>query len=94
MSITKFLSKNNFPDKEKIDQIILRNPSPFILQTTTKDNIPEIFVGRNEEIKILVETIKRVVENQSCIAIYIEGPGGSGKSTLYGHIFRAIKQKK
>ncbi|MFX0073462.1 MAG: hypothetical protein ACFFAO_20480 [Candidatus Hermodarchaeota archaeon] len=88
------ISKRKFPDREKIDDIILRNPSPFILQTTTKSSIPEIFVGRIDEIKIIVETIKRVVENNSCIALYIEGPGGSGKSTLYGHVFRAIKQKK
>ena len=87
-------SKRTFPDKEKIDNVILRNPSPFILQTTTKSNIPEVFVGRTDEIKIIVETIKRVVENKSCVALYIEGAGGSGKSTLYGHIFRAIKQKK
>ncbi len=87
-------SKKSFPDKEKIDNIILRNPSPFILQTTTKSSIPEVFVGRTDEIKIIVETIKRVVENNSCIALYIEGAGGSGKSTLYGHIFRSIKQKK
>ena len=87
-------SKKLFPDKSRIDDIILRNPSPFILQTTTKSNIPEVFVGRIDEIKIIVETIKRVVENESCLALYIEGAGGSGKSTLYAHIFRAIKQKK
>lgn len=87
-------SRKIFPDKEKIDNIILRNPSPFILQTTTKSSIPEIFVGRNEEIKVLTETIKRVVENNSCVAISIEGAGGSGKSTLYAHIYRSVKQKK
>ena len=87
-------SKKLFPDKKRIDEIILRNPSPFILQTTTKSNIPEVFVGRTDEIKVIVETIKRVVENESCIGLYIEGAGGSGKSTLYAHIFRAIKQKK
>jgi len=87
-------SKKLFPDKNRIDEIILRNPSPFILQTTTKSSIPEVFVGRIDEIKIIVETIKRVVENENCIALYIEGAGGSGKSTLYSHIFRAIKQKK
>ncbi|MFX1503910.1 MAG: hypothetical protein ACFFDH_23310 [Promethearchaeota archaeon] len=87
-------SKKVFPDKHRIDEIILRNPSPFILQTTTKSNIPEIFVGRIDEIKVIVETIKSVVENESCLALYIEGAGGSGKSTLYGHVFRAIKQKK
>ncbi|MFW9830036.1 MAG: ATP-binding protein [Candidatus Thorarchaeota archaeon] len=87
-------SKKLFPDKTKIDEIILSNPSPFILQTTTKSSIPEVFVGRIDEIKIIVETIKRAVENESCIALYVEGAGGSGKSTLYGHIFRAIKQKK
>ena len=87
-------SKKLFPDKKRIDEIILRNPSPFILQTTTKSNIPEVFVGRTDEIKVIVETIKRVVDNESCIALYIEGAGGSGKSTLYAHVFRAIKQKK
>ena len=87
-------SKITFPDKSRVDDVILKNPSPFILQTTTKSNIPEVFVGRIDEIKIIVETIKRVVENNSCIALYIEGAGGSGKSTLYGHVFRAIKQKK
>ncbi|MHA1292581.1 MAG: hypothetical protein ACTSQJ_07945, partial [Promethearchaeota archaeon] len=90
----KIFSKKSFPDKEKIDEIILRNPSPFILQTTTRHNIPEVFVGRTNEINIIVETIKQVVENNSCIALYIEGAGGSGKSTLYAHIFRAIKQRK
>jgi len=87
-------SKKLFPDKKRIDEIILRNPSPFILQTTTKSNIPEVFVGRRDEIKVIVETIKRVVDNKSCVALYIEGAGGSGKSTLYAHVFRAIKQKK
>ena len=87
-------SKKLFPDKKRIDEIILRNPSPFILQTTTKSNIPEVFVGRRDEIKVIVETIKRVVDNESCVALYIEGAGGSGKSTLYAHVFRAIKQKK
>ncbi|MFX1296304.1 MAG: hypothetical protein ACFFD2_15815 [Promethearchaeota archaeon] len=87
-------SKKLFPDKNRIDEIILRNPSPFILQTTTKSSIPEVFIGRVDEIKVIVETIKRVVENESCIALYIEGAGGSGKSTLYGHVFRSIKQKK
>jgi len=87
-------SKKLFPDKNRIDEIILRNPSPFILQTTTKTSIPEVFIGRIDEIKIIVETIKRIVENESCIALYIEGAGGSGKSTLYAHVFRAIKQKK
>jgi len=87
-------SKKLFPDKKRIDEIILRNPSPFILQTTTKSNIPEVFVGRTDEIKVIVETIKRVVDNESCVALYIEGAGGSGKSTLYAHVFRAIKQKK
>ena len=86
--------KKLFPDKIRIDEIILRNPSPFILQTTTKSNIPEVFVGRRDEIKVIVETIKRVVDNESCVALYIEGAGGSGKSTLYAHVFRAIKQKK
>ena len=87
-------SKKLFPDKKRIDEIILRNPSPLILQTTTKSNIPEVFVGRRDEIKVIVETIKRVVDNKSCVALYIEGAGGSGKSTLYAHVFRAIKQKK
>ena len=87
-------SKRTFPDKNRVDDVILRNPSPFILQTTTKSNIPEVFVGRIDEIKIIVETIKRVVENNSCVALNIDGAGGSGKSTLYGHVFRAIKQKK
>jgi len=90
----RLFSKKLFPDKNRIDEIILRNPSPFILQTTTKSSIPEVFVGRIDEIKVIVETIKRVVENESCIALYVEGAGGSGKSTLYGHVFRAIKQKK
>jgi len=88
------LFSKRFPDKNRVDEVILRNPSPFILQTTTKSNIPEVFVGRIDEIKIIVETIKRVVENNSCVALNIDGAGGSGKSTLYGHVFRAIKQKK
>ncbi|MHA1762662.1 MAG: hypothetical protein ACTSYC_02760, partial [Promethearchaeota archaeon] len=89
-NINNFLAiKNTFPDREKFDKVILRNPSPFILQTTTKSNIPDIFVGRVDEIKIITENIKRVVNNKSCIAIYIEGAGGSGKSTLYAHVYRA-----
>lgn len=86
-------SKKLFPDKKRIDEIILRNPSPFILQTTTKSSIPDIFVGRIDEIKIIVETIKRVVQNNSCIALYIEGAGGSGKSTLYGQILGLLNKK-
>ena len=46
-------SKKLFPDKNRIDEIILRNPSPFILQTTTKSSIPEVFIGRIDEIKII-----------------------------------------
>ena len=89
-----FSSEETFPDKDKINNIILENNSPFILQTTTKRHIPEIFVGRKMELKAITDAIQNAIDNKSCIAMYIEGAGGSGKSTLYAHVFRAIKQKK
>jgi hypothetical protein len=88
-----FTSEKTFPDKEKIDEIIIENNSPFILQTTTKSHIPKIFVGRKKEMKTITEAIENSIDNKSCIAIYIIGAGGSGKSTLYAHVYNAIKHK-
>ena len=68
------------------DRKVLSKPSPFAQISYSKDRRIEIFVGRQRELGEMRQWVQNVAETRSSKAIKLTGPGGSGKSTLFGYL--------
>jgi hypothetical protein len=78
---------------DDLDSVILNVSSPFSDFRYAKMKMINGFVGRKEELKKIYSAIRLVSENNSTLAIKVSGPGGSGKSTLFGYLIQLIRSK-
>ncbi|MCU0846471.1 MAG: trifunctional serine/threonine-protein kinase/ATP-binding protein/SpoIIE family protein phosphatase [Spirochaetes bacterium] len=58
-----------------------------------KFNIPQILVGRQKEIEILIEVFNRISEGNSEI-VFVSGPPGVGKSALINELHKYVITKR
>ncbi|MBD3353112.1 MAG: hypothetical protein GF364_16645 [Candidatus Lokiarchaeota archaeon] len=76
--------------KNKFERKILNKISPFTETSQVKGKEIRVFVGRENEKNTLMTAIQTVAISKHGSAIKITGPGGSGKSTLFGYIAQLI----
>ncbi|MFX0101922.1 MAG: hypothetical protein ACFFCS_20320 [Candidatus Hodarchaeota archaeon] len=70
---------------------IINNTSPFSRFSYDKESPIENFVGRQRELVLLSTKTYDIVERGNSLALKIAGPGGSGKSTLFGYYAQMIR---
>lgn len=79
-------------------QIIQSHEAPF--SSMTYDHKKSIdpkksisfFVGREDEIQRILQVIQATVIEGRAKAVVVEGPGGSGKSTLFGQVHELLRK--
>mgnify|MGYP006282473587 CR=1 FL=1 len=78
----------------KFELKILNKISPFVETSLIKDKEIRVFVGREPEKSTLMTSVQTVALSKRGSALKITGPGGSGKSTLFGYIAQIIDNGK
>ena len=91
----------NFTEKEvskskikKYDSKIINSITPFSKLSYDKTKEIEVFVGREDFLRILTETLFKSVYGERSYGITISGPGGCGKSTLFGYFTQLIDNEE
>ena len=91
----------NFIEKEvskskikKYDSKIINSITPFSALSYDKTQEIEVFVGREDFLRILTETLFKSVYSNRSYGITISGPGGCGKSTLFGYFTQLIENEE
>lgn len=77
-------------NEKRFNNTILNKPSPFVKTRYLKGSKIDVFVGREQELKLIIEKMKEIAQTRVGTAIKISGPGGSGKSTLFGYLCQLI----
>ncbi|MFQ5980910.1 MAG: ATP-binding protein [Candidatus Heimdallarchaeota archaeon] len=81
-------------DFQALNSIIVNTlQAPFSSSTYSRDKGISFFVGREEEIKTILQVVQVVVSEGQSRGIALEGPGGCGKSTLFGYINQLLWQE-
>ncbi|MBN1803155.1 MAG: ATP-binding protein [Candidatus Lokiarchaeota archaeon] len=80
--------------KKKLDQKIINSITPFSRLSYNKAKKVDIFVGRDKSLRYLTESLFKSVFNDQSFGITISGPGGCGKSTLFGYFMQLINSQK
>ncbi|MFW9917747.1 MAG: hypothetical protein ACFFGZ_19260, partial [Candidatus Thorarchaeota archaeon] len=81
-------------DSKALDSIIINSlEAPFASSTYIRDRGISFFVGRVDEIKTILQVVQVVVSEGRSRGIALEGPGGCGKSTLFGWINQLLWKK-
>ncbi|MHA1492108.1 MAG: ATP-binding protein [Promethearchaeota archaeon] len=92
MEIKKFeMSKKKFT---KYDSKIINRITPFSTISYDKKKKIDIFIGREEYLRILSEMLFKSVFSDQSFGVSISGPGGCGKSTLFGYLTQLINSQK
>jgi len=91
----------NFIEKEvsksklkKYNSKIINSITPFSTLSYDKTREIEVFVGREDFLRILTETLFKSVYGDRSYGITISGPGGCGKSTLFGYFTQLIENEE
>jgi len=79
---------------KKLDSKIINSITPFSTLSYDKTKDIEVFVGREEYLRILTETLFKSVYSNRSYGITISGPGGCGKSTLFGYLTQLIEKEE
>ena len=88
----KIFRKENF---KALDHAIYRTfENPFASTTFDSSKPIQFFVGREDEIAKILQIIQFVLNEAQSKAITLEGPGGCGKSTLFGYLSQIMKEGK
>lgn len=81
-------------DFQALNSIIINTlHAPFSSSTYVQDRDISFFVGRENEIKTILQVVQVVVSEGRSRGIALEGPGGCGKSTLFGYINQLLWQE-
>ncbi|MFX0211987.1 MAG: ATP-binding protein, partial [Candidatus Hodarchaeota archaeon] len=80
--------------KELNNAIITSIESPFASTVYDPEKPIKFFVGRENEIKRILQVVQHVINEGQSKGISLEGGGGCGKSTLFGYINQIIHQGK
>lgn len=78
-------------DSKKTFSKIINSSSPFSRFSYNRKSPIENFVGRQRELILLTTKTYDIVERSNSLALKIAGPGGSGKSTLFGYFAQMIR---
>ncbi|MHA1151002.1 MAG: ATP-binding protein [Promethearchaeota archaeon] len=79
---------------KKLDSKIINSITPFSNISYKKKQEIEVFVGREKYLKTLTEALYNSVYSDRSYGVSISGPGGCGKSTLFGYIMQLITSEK
>ena len=84
-------------DKKKLKKLnskIINSVTPFANISYKKKKEINIFVGRENSLKSLTESLYNSIYGDRSYGISISGPGGCGKSTLFGYFTQLINSQK
>ncbi len=91
----------NFIEKEvsrskvkKYDSKVINSLTPFSTLSYDRNREIEIFIGREHNLRLLTETLFKSVYSNRSYGITISGPGGCGKSTLFGYFTQLINNEE
>ena len=79
---------------KKLDSKIINSLTPFSALSYDRTKEIEIFIGRESYIRILTEALFKSVYSNRSYGITISGPGGCGKSTLFGYLTQLIEKEE
>jgi len=80
--------------KERLNSKIINSITPFSKISYEKKTKIDIFVGRDNDLKILTDNLFKSIYNNQSFGVTISGPGGCGKSTLFGYFTQLIETKE
>ena len=84
-----------FKDKSiEYDSKIINSITPFSILAYDKKKKIEIFVGRENDLRSLTELLFKSVYGEQSFGTIISGPGGCGKSTLFGYFMQEINNQE
>ncbi len=80
--------------KKKMDSKIINSITPFSNLSYKKKKEVDIFVGRENNLRSLSDSLHNSLYGERSYGVSISGPGGCGKSTLYGYFTQLINNQK
>ena len=75
---------------KKYDTKIINSSSPFSAISYLKEQKIDNFVGRKHDLRYLSQVLYDSINNDRSFGIRLSGPGGCGKSTLFGYFIQLI----
>ncbi len=75
---------------KKFDIKIINSSSPFSAISYLKEQKIDNFVGRKQDLRYLSQVLYDSINNDRSFGIRFSGPGGCGKSTLFGYFVQLI----
>ena len=95
MLILKIFQKQSRENTDELNHAIITSlESPFASTVYDHTKPIKFFVGRENEIKRILQVVQHVINDAQSKGISLEGAGGCGKSTLFGYINQIIHQGK
>ncbi|MEJ2249366.1 MAG: hypothetical protein P8Y97_06870 [Candidatus Lokiarchaeota archaeon] len=79
---------------KKLDSKIINSITPFSETTYKKREEVNVFVGREDKIETLIGALNNNILGDRSFGVSISGPGGCGKSTLFGYFYQMITSQK
>ncbi len=79
---------------KKYDTKIINSSSPFSAISYLKEQKIDNFVGRKHDLRYLSQFLYDSINNDRSFGITFSGPGGCGKSTLFGYFVQLINTQE
>ena len=79
---------------KSLDSKIINSVTPFSNISYKKKKEIEVFVGRENNLKTLTESLNNTLFSDRSFGVSLSGPGGCGKSTLFGYFTQLINSQK
>ncbi|MEJ2251220.1 MAG: hypothetical protein P8Y97_16400, partial [Candidatus Lokiarchaeota archaeon] len=79
---------------KKLDSKIINSITPFSEIAYKKRKEINVFVGREQSIETLIGVLNNNILGDRSFGVSISGPGGCGKSTLFGYFYQMITSQE
>ncbi len=79
---------------KKLDSKIINSITPFSDVSYKKKKEIDVFVGRENNLKSLTDSLHNTIFSDGSFGVSISGPGGCGKSTLFGYFMQFLNTQK
>ncbi len=79
---------------KKLDSKIINSITPFSDVSYKKKKEIDVFVGRENNLKSLTNSLHNTIFSDGSFGVSISGPGGCGKSTLFGYFMQFLNTQK